>query len=338
MGIKDKNHVLLRQWVMLKKISKRPKKSAQQILELLQDEGFDVDLRTVQRDLKQIYEGNIFPLRCDENKPIGWYWDEYASLFDLPGMDSHAALTLQMAETYLERVLPKSCYELLRPKAEEAEKVLTELDIGYFRNWPNKVRTLNRSQPLHPPQIDPSVLEATYDALLRGMQLEIKYRSAGNDRSIPRIINPQGLAVAEPYIYLFASDKDSQQVKSFLIHRIETAIGLNRKSQQIENFDIDTHINSGAIGFKVGGKDKVRLKIKLYENAGEFLLECPLSDDQSVEYCNDGELIIEARVPNTKQLRAWLAGFGDKVEILSPKSLRDDFSEMINKIANRYNN
>jgi predicted DNA-binding transcriptional regulator YafY len=57
-------------------------------------------------------------------------------------------------------------------------------------------------------------------------------------------------------------------------------------------------------------------------------VECRLADDQKIKPYDDDCIIIEATVPDTYDLRWWLMGFGDQVEVLAPKSLRDEFREI----------
>jgi predicted DNA-binding transcriptional regulator YafY len=47
-------------------------------------------------------------------------------------------------------------------------------------------------------------------------------------------------------------------------------------------------------------------------------------------------VLIEASVLDTPQLRWWLLGFGDAVEVVEPKSLRREFAEMSRAMASYY--
>jgi predicted DNA-binding transcriptional regulator YafY len=42
----------------------------------------------------------------------------------------------------------------------------------------------------------------------------------------------------------------------------------------------------------------------------------------------DGALHLQAKVVNTEQLRWWLLGFGDKVEVIKPKTLRQELAQI----------
>ena len=65
-------------------------------MEKLRAADFEVDLRTIQRDLNKLSE--VLPLTSDQAKPQGWSWKEHADQFDIPGMEPQVALAFQMAE------------------------------------------------------------------------------------------------------------------------------------------------------------------------------------------------------------------------------------------------
>ena len=46
--------------------------------------------------------------------------------------------------------------------------------------------------------------------------------------------------------------------------------------------------------------------------------------DQEIKIMEDGKVYIKASVSDTAQLRWWLLGFGGQVEVISPKSLREE--------------
>lgn len=50
----------------------------------------------------------------------------------------------------------------------------------------------------------------------------------------------------------------------------------------------------------------------------------------------DGRALVRATVADTTQLRWWLLGFGEKVEVLKPKRLREEFRAVSRKLAERH--
>jgi hypothetical protein len=74
----------------------------------LRDEGIELHRRSIQRNLEEL--GRSRPgLRCDRSsKPYAWYWDKDYPLGDLPHMDTHTAITLELAHAHLVHVLPRA--------------------------------------------------------------------------------------------------------------------------------------------------------------------------------------------------------------------------------------
>jgi len=233
-----------------------------------------------------------------------------------------------MAGDYLRQVLAKSCVDLLQPQAQGAQCVLDNLDFEHYRNWPEKIRTISRAQPLEPPEFVPSVLEAAYEAVLHGYRLKGMYRAVGKDEAEEWVVNPQGLVIADPITYLLGTFKNSTKVDHMALHRFESAEATTDLACSLDDFNIDAYIASGAFGFPKVDQKRIDLKVRFYEYAGDHLTESPLCPDQK-SYREDDDLIIEANVPNTHQLRRWLASFGEYLEILEPISLRQNFAEWL---------
>ena len=163
----------------LQLIPARGKISASMLLERLGNLGYEVDARTVQRDLKSLTIP--FGLECDDrNKPYGWYWANEAKRITVPGMDASQALSLRLLQTYLIDLLPESTVQDLRPYFEEASNQLTQhYGDTAVQRWLDKVAIVPASQPLLPPTVKRSVHDAVTQALLSERQLDFQYTSAG---------------------------------------------------------------------------------------------------------------------------------------------------------------
>ena len=89
------------------------------------------------------------------------------------------------------------------------------------------------------------------------------------------------------------------------------------------------------LSFPIG--DDIKLKVLFYDRSDvERLLETPIAEDQKIiEKVDCWQL--QATIGNSYQLRWWLRGYGERVEVLSPKSLRKEFAESAIATAKRYN-
>jgi len=131
----------LRQLKLLEYLPRQPRKvSPQDIKESLLQSGFEVSIRTIQRDLKTL--SAILPLISDErDKPYGWSWHKDAAGLN-PAMDPIEALTFSLAEEYLEPIMPGKSFKRMKVFFERANNVLKEVDKSSIKKWRDNVRVI----------------------------------------------------------------------------------------------------------------------------------------------------------------------------------------------------
>ncbi|WP_413698833.1 hypothetical protein ACLKMH_14710 [Psychromonas sp. KJ10-10] len=78
------------------------KKGLKEIYMSLKNEGIEVDIRTIQRDMKSL--STMFDIENDGNKDKpGWSWKKESKGLTLPTISPSVALTFKMAELYLKK-------------------------------------------------------------------------------------------------------------------------------------------------------------------------------------------------------------------------------------------
>jgi len=325
----------LRQLKLLEFIPRQPLKKSPQILQSdLSQIGFEVSIRTIQRDLKVL--SGILPLISDErNKPFGWSWHKEAKGLN-PAMDPIEALTFSLAEEYLEPIMPSKSFNRLKIFFDRADNVLNEIDKSSIKKWRDNVRVVPQWQTLIPPEIQEDAESAIYEALLRGYQIEGYYQKRGQKQPEKRIINPLGIVLQGVVHRLICTMDDSPEVPRHLpIHRFKKAKLTMIKSKKPINFDLDKFIKSQNIGYLISDKP-INLVALFQPMAGFHLTETPLAEDQQLTLLEDGTYKLKVTLPDTSQLRWWLLGFGQQVEVISPKMLRDNFKEIAYKLKKIY--
>lgn len=324
-----------RVWLMLGMIPRAPRKIDGATLEAqLVARGYAVSRRTIQRDLERL--SGLFPLRCDDrSKPFGWSWQEEADGFSIPGMDPAAALSMRLIDLHLSILLPPTVRRTMQPYIAAAGKVLDRLADNPLRRWPDKVRVVPFGQPLQPTEIDPQVMEVVCEGLLRERRLQVSYRRKGTEELVNYEVSPLGLVSKERLLYLVATLWDYSDPILLLPHRMTGATLLETGVTPPEGFSLDAYLASGELQF-ANSERTLRLEALFSQVAGKHLLETPLSVDQQVKEEKDGRLRIKATVQDTRQLRWWLLGFGNTVEVIGPKGLRLEFSTIADKLAGIY--
>ncbi len=325
----------LRQLKLLEFIPRQPlKKSPQKLQHDLYQIGFDVSIRTVQRDLKAL--SSILPLISDErDKPFGWSWHKDAAGLN-PAMDPIEALTFSLAKEYLEPIMPSKSFNRLKIFFDRANNVLSEMDKSSIKKWRDNVRVVPQWQKLIAPKIQEDAEAAIYDALLHEKQLTVKYQKRGSKVPEERTINPLGIVLQGVVHRLICTmSEESESPRHLPIHRFKSATWNGNKLRKPKNFNMDDYIDSQKIGFLIS-KQPIKLEAKFDAISGFHLTETPISETQKLTSHKDGSYHLKVTLHDTSQLRWWLLGFGSGVEVLGPSSLRKEFKEISNKLGTIY--
>lgn len=147
--------------------------------------------------------------------------------------------------------------------------------------WLGKVRVVDTTQPLLPPEIQPAVFEAVSSALYKNL-----------------------------WLYLVCRYKGFDNERSLAIHRIKSADVSNISFTRPPEFSLKKYDADGRFGF--GDGKSIRLSFNIKKEAGLHLLETPLSKNQVVVEHGD-YYRISATVIDTARLDWWLNGFAGNV-------------------------
>lgn len=304
-GKQQSTSALRRQWALVRKIPRHPlKKTAAQIASELEAEGFEVEKRTVERDLVALSE--IFPaIECDDReRPYGWSWAKDSPGLHLPGMTAAEALAFQMIERFVKPLLPASIVDGLQPFLRASREKLNEASASRIASWTKKVRVVHPTQVLIPPKINPAVHRAVTEGLLKDRQMEIVYHRRRKSKTATHIVNPLGLVQRGPIMYFVVSQ--SRDPFYLAMHRISKAAILDAPARRPAGFNLDEHIASGRMGF--GGGKMVQLEAIFTTEVAEHRQEARLSEDQKIEPLDEKPVKLVATVPHNQQLEWWLLG------------------------------
>ena len=328
-----------RQWELLKELPTiGAGKTVRQLTDKLNALSFNVGVRQVERDLKQL-RGSM-NIECnDEGKPHGWRWIKGASR-DIVAMSLPEALSWQLVANTIKPLLPVSLLDALEPHFCEAHNKLTTLANRHSAaQWTQKIRVVQPSLPLIPPIITPDVLEQVQQALLNNQQIKVSYRKASATEVQDKTLHPLALVQRGTVSYLvataFSLDKPSfNKPLLFALHRIKHAVILDAAVQIPEDFNIDTFIAKGGLHF--GGGTQIELEIQVDNWLHDILKETPLALEQQVLPLTNKQYIIKAKIVNTPQLQWWILAQGDAITVLQPESLRNTTKEILEKTIQRY--
>jgi len=326
---------LYRQWLLLSKVPRSPRRITVSKLEsILSAEGYDVNTRTIQRDLINL--SVTFPLNNEtEGRTNFWFWIEGAAIQDLPGMDPVTALAFQMAESFLLPIVPSETLTVLQPYFVRAKEVLNTSSTQ-LKEWPKKVAIIERGPTLLKPSINPQIQQLIYQGLLEEKQLSVTYNVRHTRVKSDFIVNPLGIVNKQNSLYLVCTLWTYTDIKQFALHRFESVEILEEKAHIPDAFNLSTYLKqSHSFSYPIG-ESPIELKVLFEEPTAAHLYETPLSENQILQKQEDGRILLEATVMDTQELRWWLSGFSSKVTVLEPIELRQYFIDELRQLTQYY--
>lgn len=338
MPANEKRHTLLRQWELLKALPSYQEtaigKEAKTLMYDLRAAGFDVDLRTVQRDLQDL--SSLFPIEAnDKSKPFGWRWAKQAQI-GIPGLTLGEAVALKLVEDHLRQLLPPTLMNGMVGLFKQASK---RLEVLHGENptadWPPKVKAVSAALPMLPPELDETIQTEICRALLEGKQIRVSYRPATSETEKEYLLHPLGLVLRGAVLYLVATAYDYQDVRTYALHRFKSVEVLLDPVAIPEGFNLDQAVSEGMAEFGDWGSP-VTIELRCHPDLAFHLSETPLSRDQTLEVDDSGSAKVTASVHNTWQLRWWLLSQGAKVQVLSPDWLVTEIAHEVRNMAAMY--
>ncbi len=332
----DPKDRLFRHLALLRLIPRAPKSiSTTELLKKLRAENFDIDQRTLQRDLIGRL-GLDFPLDCDESrKPFRWSFPSDMPRFDFPALDTPTALAFALAQSHLNKVLPPSILELLAPHFDLAHRQLQGLEHNPLANWPGRVRVIPNGKALLPAAVETTVWSEVAMAVLETRQLDIRYHSRSKAEHKALRIHPSGIVSRHAVSYLVGRVEGYSDVRQFAMHRIQQATCLDEACVEPAGFELDTFIRSG---FNHKGQiGQQRLVADVAPSIAWMLHETPLSAEQSLTPLAGSDWQrLQATVPDDQETLWWVFGLGESIRLHEPQPWIDAIKDKLDKVTALY--
>lgn len=333
----DPKDRLFRHLAILRLIPRAPRSICTiELLERLKAEQFDIDLRTLQRDLS----GRLsldFPLQCDERqRPYRWSFATNTPSFDFPAFDTPTALAFVLARNHLIKVLPPSVLGLLEPHFDMAERQIESLEHNHLRLWVQRVRVQPNGKTLLPAEVANDVWSAVATALLEQRVVQVSYLSRSKGTVNKLCIHPAGLVSLHSVVYLLGTVEGFEDIRQFALHRMKDARCLDVPALRDSRFDIDQYVETGGFN-NPSAVVQVMLVADVAPQVAWLLRETPISREQSLfELPGTSWQRLHATVPNDKQTFWWLFGLGEHIRVHEPSEWVGAITDRLEKMDALY--
>ncbi len=313
-----------------------------EITTYLKKQGYSAKIHSIRRDLKALLETHL-QLECNDNcrgdkEPknglaYGYRWTS-SDKPESGGITLTEALSLVMVERYLSHTLPVLLIDALQDIFHQAHQTLELHKKSQMTHWPEKFCVIPSSQPLIPPELDHEILAVVHEALLFEKQLKVTYQVPNRKEAKTYRLHPLGIIQRGPVTYLAAMANDYENVFLYALHRMQMAVKLEQDCRIKIGFTLaefaeqQGHFGSGNI---------IHFKAIICDHLASILEETRLSNGQAITADNNsGYREITADVADTWQLRWWILGEGDRIEVLEPETLRQEIAESFSKCNQTY--
>ena len=166
--------------------------------------------------------------------------------------------------------------------------------------------------------------------------LAIKYQTYRSDKLMDLTVHPYFLKQYNSRWFLIAYNEQHQCISNYAIDRI---LSIDTVGNKFIPSNIDfTKYYSNVIGVSIEpDKEPVEVLLKIDAVQYQYVASKPLHHSQQLkETAPDGSAIVSLNVIPNYELKQQIMSLGSKAEVLQPESLRNEISEEISKLAEKY--
>ena len=150
------------------------------------------------------------------------------------------------------------------------------------------------------------------------------------------VVSPYKLLINDGNYYLLAFDDGTKEMRTYRVDRMK---GVERKGEPREGTEafaaIDLKNYTNRV-FSMYGGDQKRITLRFINPLLDTAIERFGTTSASYKKVDDKHFTVEANVEISDQFFGWILGFGNRVKLLEPLSVKEQFAAYIDKIRNMY--
>ena len=170
-------------------------------------------------------------------------------------------------------------------------------------------------------KIDIQILDTIRQAIKENLRIKCKYD--GRDK----ILSPFGI-VYGANVYLISVEGDKPDPYVYRLHKV-TDIELTEEKFDKGDFDIKEYANRS---FGVYQNEIIKVELRFSKEVAEDVLNYNFHPTQKVKQNDDGTVTVKFKASGELEILWHLFRWGDKVQIISPKSLKKEYIEYLENV------
>ena len=318
----QKRKLLLVMKLLLERSDEAHPVPMQQILEYLQARDISAERKSIYDDLEVLREFGLDVIRAPEGYYIG------AREFELPELK--LLVDSVQSSKFITQKKTLALIKKIESLASVYDAQLLQRQV-YVRN---RVKSMNESVYYHVDELSAAI---TADRTVRFRYFEYTVSKERRFRRAGKIyeVSPFALLWDNENYYLLAWDDEAATFKHYRVDKmadIERTDAPRRGKEAFAGVDMSEYTKH-VFGMYGGQPEQIRLRFAdhlagaVLDRFGRDLILVP---------DGEGQFVVSVRAQVSPQFFAWVFGFGDEVEILSPASVRDAFAAQLGATEKRY--
>ncbi len=279
---------------------------------------------TVYRVLATLRDEFNAPVISDEH---GISYDRSAQ-FDLPGIRLNAEETqgLLMAAQLLEDLQSDTLQKPMQRIIGNIDKVLEQKGI--------QNRRLIQIIPALSRKPHATVFQTVMTALQTEKKINISYQTRGSQQQTQRLVSPQRLTSYKNAWYLDAWCHLREGIRLFALEQIQSIQLDIERAHKVSVADLRAHYAESYGIFS--GQIKYTAAIKINIEQAPWTVFEQWHSKQQIEKLDDKHIMLNIPYNDDRELIADVMRLGTAAEIISPKSLRQQFYEQLQQVLSHY--
>jgi predicted DNA-binding transcriptional regulator YafY len=287
--------------------------------------------RTVYRDLEalQLAGFPIYSSRID-GKNLWTLLDKAKHQIPIP-FSLTELMALYFSRDMLKILKNTVFYESLESLFQKIKSMLPLEYIRYLEQIENSIQA--GAKPYKPYGKFRGIIDRVNAATMNKRYIEMVYYTLSRKTETRRKVAPYRIWFLEGTFYLIGYCQLRNAIRIFALDRIKMIRETGETFEMPEDFSIEG-LMSDSFGVFLGAP--VNVRIWFSTDIAGYISEKIWHETQKIEHRDNGDIIFEATVAGTDEIKFWVMKWGAKALVLEPESLRDEIQAEVETMLETY--
>lgn len=289
---------------------------------------FEISKKTAQRDIDFIRDQLSAPLFYDSTRK-GYLYEDDSFFLPLTYLTSDEITSLLLAKKVLQGISGGTIKHELSSILKKITNILQE-----HMDEADSVDRAFSFQMIQYSPVDDRIFKEVLGACVKGRRLSFAYYSPGNDEHTERKVDPYHILDYMGTCYLISFCHLRARMRSFVLSRISGLSTLDEEFRVQDGFDLKEYLNASFGIYK--GKPHGNVTLKFSPSRARWIRNQVWHRDQKMRQLDDGSLLLSFPVASFFEVEMEVLKHGADVEVLSPKSFREQIKSTAQNILRIY--